>query len=362
MFAPNFTLTPKILRALMAIEADRQIVASIPLAPPMLEALRRTARLLATHLSTQIEGNRLTRDQVRAVVEGEGNFPGRERDEAEVKNYFAALEFVEQLSRKKSNLTERTVQTIHGWVMLGKGKPSPYRRGQNVIRDQRSGRTVYLPPEAKDVPGLMAELIRWVNANVRSREWPVPVIAGLAHYQFATIHPYFDGNGRTARILTNLLMHRGGYGLNGIYSLEEYYAANLEGYYAGLSVGPSHNYYFGRAKADVTPFLEYFLSGMSEAFGKVRGRAEEFRGHGDTWADSELRQLSPQQRYALGLFRKQVAVTSREIASFFSLTPRAATALCRKWVASGFLRIDNPSTKARSFRLAPRFEQTLRND
>ena len=55
-----------------------------------------------------------------------------------------------------------------------------------------------------------------------------PVVVALAHYQFATIHPYFDGNGRTARLLTTLILHRSGYGLNGIYSLEEYYAQNLD--------------------------------------------------------------------------------------------------------------------------------------
>src|SRR5207302_4501657 len=126
----------------------------------------------------------------------------------------------------------------------------------------------------KDVPGLVKEMVGWVNASLAQQELPVPVVAALAHYQFATIHPYFDGNGRTARLLTTLILHRSGYGLNGIYSLEEYYASNLNGYYSGLAVGKSHNYYFGRAEGDVTPFIEYFCLGMAAAFGKVRSRAE----------------------------------------------------------------------------------------
>jgi Fic family protein len=84
----------------------------------------------------------------------------------------------------------------------------------------------------------------------------VPLIAALAHYQFATIHPYYDGNGRTARLLANLILHKAGYGLKGIYSLDEYYARQLTGYYEALTVGPSHNYHLGRAEADVTGFLE----------------------------------------------------------------------------------------------------------
>ncbi len=359
MFHPVFSLTPKATKALMAIEADRQVVATLPLSAPMLDSLRRTARLLSTHFSTQIEGNKLTRDQVQAVVAGEGNFPGRERDEAEVRNYFAALEYVETLGRQSVRLTEREIRTIHGLVLTGKPKATAYRDGQNVIRDSRNGRVVYMPPEAKDVPGLIKEMVRWINASVAEQEWPVPVVAALAHYQFATIHPYFDGNGRTARLLTTLILHRSGYGLNGIYCLEEYYAANLEGYYAGLAVGDSHNYYFGRAEGDVTPFLEYFCIGMADAFGKVRSRAEEANRQSSLDQTPVLRSLSPQQRQALGLFLRLRVVTAKDVASYFKTSPRSAAILCAKWVNAGFLTIENPSTKSRSYRLAETYESLV---
>jgi Fic family protein len=122
MFAPRFSLTPKIARSLMAIEADRQIIAGLPLTALMLDSLRQTSRLLSTHFSTQIEGNRLTQAQVRQVIEGQGGFPGRERDEVEVRNYFAALEHVERLGRRRARLTETEIRTIHGLVMTGKTK------------------------------------------------------------------------------------------------------------------------------------------------------------------------------------------------------------------------------------------------
>ncbi len=210
MFEPTFRMTGKIAKALMAIEVDRQTVAMLPLSASMLDSLRRTARLLSTHYSTQIEGNRLTAAQVEKVVAGEGNFPGRERDEAEVRNYFAAMQHVERLGRVHGQVAEKDVRAIHGLVMTGKPKATPYRDGQNVIRDARTGRMVYMPPEAKDVPSLVKELLRCVNKSLAESELPVPVVAALAHYQFATIHPYFDGNGRTARLLTTLLLHCGG--------------------------------------------------------------------------------------------------------------------------------------------------------
>jgi Fic family protein len=81
------------------------------------------------------------------------------------------------------------------------------------------------------------------NDAITEGEIPIPIIAAIAHYQFATIHPYYGGNGRTARILTTLILHMNGYALKGIYALEEYYAVNLPAYYNALTVGDSHNYY-----------------------------------------------------------------------------------------------------------------------
>jgi hypothetical protein len=118
---------------------------------------------------------------------------------------------------------------------------------------------VAMPPEARDVPGLMKDLARWINHTLAAKELPVPVVAALAHYQFATIHSYLDGNGRTARLLTNLILHRSGYGLGGIYSLEEHYAANLDDYYAGLAVGKSHNYLFRPRRSRRHALRDVFL-------------------------------------------------------------------------------------------------------
>jgi len=99
-----------------------------------------------------------------------------------------------------------------------------------------------------------------------------PIRAGIAHYQFATIHPHYDGNGRTARLLTALILHQGGYDLKGVYSLDEYYARNLGDYYEALTIGPSHNYYAyyaGRADSDITKWVDYFCEGVADSFENV---------------------------------------------------------------------------------------------
>ncbi len=240
-------------RDLMIIEAIKEKVINLPLTPAVLTSLRETARLFTTHYSTMIEGNRLDLDEIKGVLEHQEHFPGRERDEKEVQGYYVALNQVEQWAANHQPITEKIIQTIHALIMNEgklKVKPTPYRDGQNVIRDGQTKALVYMPPEAKDVPELMKAMITWIQEN---QDLPCPLVAGIIHYQFATIHPYYDGNGRTARLLTTLSLHLGGYDLKGLYSFEEYYAKNLAAYYQAISIVPSHNYYLGRAEADITP-------------------------------------------------------------------------------------------------------------
>lgn len=132
----------------------------------------------------------------------------------------------------------------------------------------------------------MAALIAWVNQNT---SLPCPIVAAIAHYQLATIHPYYDGNGRCARLLTTLILHLGGYDLKGLYSLEEYYARNLGAYYEALTIGDSHNYYFGREKADITKWVEYFIEGMLVAFENVLNHMTAVQSSAD---QSQFNQIS----------------------------------------------------------------------
>lgn len=177
-------------RALMSIEADRQLLIELPIDVEMLASLRETARLTATHYSTQIEGNRLTQTQVQETLAG-ARFPGRERDAAEVRNYYRAIEEVDRLAQRSAALTEADVRCLHGLVLSGRPSPTPYRDGQNVIRDSLSGNIVYLPPEAADVPVLMADLMAWVNQELDRENLPAPLVAALAHYHGARKTPQF---------------------------------------------------------------------------------------------------------------------------------------------------------------------------
>jgi Fic family protein len=178
----------------------------------------------------------------------------------------------------------------------------------------------------------------------------------LTHYQYATIHPYYDGNGRTARLLTTLILHLGGYGLRGIYALEEYYARDLKSYYSALTVGPSHNYHLGRAEADVSGWIAYFIEGMAASFEKVQTQASREAASGAVDHSLLLRNLDAKQRKVLALFEDSRDVTTKEIAALFGFQPRSAAGLCQRWVEEGFLIISNPSRKTRRYRLPEALE------
>ncbi|MGA2230777.1 MAG: Fic family protein [Tepidisphaeraceae bacterium] len=359
---PIFSITPRIAGVLMRIEAAKEAVSHLPITTSVLASLRETARLYSTHYSTMIEGNRLTQEQVLGVVANRQHFPGRERDEKEVMGYYAAIEKVEQLAVNHTEVTEQQIKLLHALVMaggVGKVRPTPFRDGQNVIRDSRSNRIVYMPPEAKDVPSLMKQMVAWLNTSA-DQGIPCPIRAGVAHYQFATIHPYYDGNGRTARLLTTLILHQGGYGLKGLYSLEEYYARDLRSYYQALSIGTSHNYYGGRATCDITKWVDYFCAGVAESFENVKKRAQAAANAGEDDASAALRKLDPRQRKGLELFRHSEAITSRDVQKLFTISQRGARNILSDWVTRRFIVVSDPAKKSRKYALAREFKRLLR--
>lgn len=358
-FTPKYIITPKIAKTLSSIEVSRSSIAGLPITAKMIASLRETARISSTHHSTAIEGNKLSFNEVQEIIKGGGHFPNREKDETEVLNYYNALDYLDIIAQHRTPIHENDIKKLHGISFLGKNKPTPYRDGQNVIRAGKL--VVYIPPKESDVSQLMQDLILWINDSVDGG-LPIPIIAGLAHYQFATIHPYYDGNGRTARLLATLILHKYGYGLKGIYSLEEYYSKDLNAYYSALTVGSDEDYYDGkRESADLTQFLEYFIDGMDQSFVNVKIQALKAETQGDLDQSPLLRNLSSQQKQGLKLFISSKEVMAKDISVYFNVSDRQARYICQSWVSDGFLEISNPSPKMRKYRLSTKYESLVLN-
>lgn len=190
--------------------------------PAALQNLRHWFRIHHTYHSNAIEGNRLTLPETRAVLEDGITIAGKPlKDHLEAVNLAQALDFIEVLAQAATPLGEREVRDIHAIVLrsIDVDNAGTYRR-INV----RIGGTDYVPPLALAVPERMEEFGHWLSSS--KPEHPL-VVAAIAHAWFVTIHPFGDGNGRTGRLLANLLLMRYGYPVT-VLRLEErarYYTA-----------------------------------------------------------------------------------------------------------------------------------------
>lgn len=362
MWKPVFNINTAIARALMDIEATKAVIENTTLSPVIEARLRHQARIRSTHYSTRIEGNKLTLKEAQEVIEKKKtSFHGRTRDVQEVRNYWNALIKVEEWASKNAEFNEDLIKRLHAMVDKGRrAKPTPYRDGQNVIRDSASGGIVYMPPAAKDVSGLMAAMLRWVK-SAQKEQIPAPIIAALLHYQFVTIHPYYDGNGRTARLLSTFILQRDGYGLNGFFSMEEHHARDLAKYYDSLSVHDHHNYYEGRADADLTSWVAYFVQLLARVFNEAKKEVINLSKTSVRLEPERLRKLDHRARVVLSLFAGKERLTSSDIASALGLSTRMVRVLLKKWVEDGWLIVADQSNRGRAYILSAIYRQFIGN-
>ena len=179
-----------------------------PLPPELVSNLDDWFRVELTYSSNAIEGNTLTRRETALVVEKGLTVRGKSLNEhLEAHNHAKALDFVRGLvDRSTDSLSESDLLRLHGLILQGIDDQNAGRYRSVPVRI--SGSMVVLPNYMK-VPRLMTEFVDQVLANPKGLH-PVEV-ATQAHYELVTIHPFADGNGRTARLLMNLVLMQHGY-------------------------------------------------------------------------------------------------------------------------------------------------------
>jgi Fic family protein len=126
------------------------------------------------------------------------------------------------------------------------------------------GQTVFTPPPAKAVPKLVADLIKWLN-HPNSLELHPVLVAGIAHYELVRIHPFIDGNGRTARALATLILYQRNFDIKHFFALDDYYNENRDAYYTALR-------YVDPQTRDLTQWLEYFVEGVASQMKKLKDK------------------------------------------------------------------------------------------
>ena len=264
-FTPQYSITPPLLEAIKRITLLVHERNQHPVSDIVLAQMQSEARAVSTYASTSIEGNPLPLTEVKRLLKQR---PVHIRQsEREVLNYNRVLSDLNlQLAVP---FTAELLQHIHTGVMEGllpAHQIGAWRQDAVVVYDPRSQEVVYLPPNYADVPPLMDALIVFVQENRASLD-PL-LLAGIFHKQMAVIHPFMDGNGRTARLATTVLL--AGLGINtfNLFSFENYYNQNVTRYFQ--HVGLLGDYYEAAPQLDFTTWLIYFTEGILDELWRVQ--------------------------------------------------------------------------------------------
>lgn len=352
-FHPRFTYSHAMVRHLGLIESARAVVSVLPLPPDQELRLRQTARQRATRHSTRIEGNTLNSQEVGQAVIAVGKT--QTEMQQEVRNYWRALEWIEEQLEANRQPSEEYISQLHSIILVRgtgrRGVRSDYRKDECPVVDSATGRIDYAPPMPRDVPPLMQDLVRWWRSD-EAAELPGPVRAGLLAHRFVSIHPFGDGNGRTARALATTELWRSGYDMRGFLSLEEHYTADLNAYYDNLQMRLPVNFYDGRHDPDHSQWLGYFLATMASAAHNLEQQAVSLyapeQREAPPWESLRRVQQQLLNRLLLrGLDEGAAAMafSPGDMVEWFGISANTARDWLAKWRDEGFVQPLRPDAE-----------------
>jgi len=267
MFEPKFNITSKLLENIKRISVIVANLNNRHFSKLTLVKLEKTAREVSSHSSTSIEGNPLLLTDVKKIIK---NRPENLRDsEKEVINYNQALEVLDADIRNNSTIFSLDLilktQKVVTSELINDFNSGKIRQQPVFVNDPITRKVIYLPPDHKDVKSLLDDLIKYITSNKNQID-PL-ILAGIFHKQFVTIHPFIDGNGRTARLITKVLLADMGLSTFNLFSFENYYNQNVSKYFE--NVGIRGNYYDLEDQIDFTSWLEYFTDGIIDELLRV---------------------------------------------------------------------------------------------
>lgn len=322
MYKPHFSITHNLLTYVSRIEAAKAMIENAPLVPAWEAKFRDDALARTVHFGTKIEGNDLTKEQAQQVVRLESYIDSREvaqktgilareRDIQEVINYRNVIVWIDQQQQLHSNnlFSEHTLKMLHTLTMqrlIDEKYVGSYRDKQVIVRSATNNQVVFRPPVSVEIPFLLQDFFAWMNHPQTQTIHPI-FRAAITHYQLVYIHPFIEGNGRTARAMATLSLYASNYDFKRFFSLEQYFDSDIEKYYqALLSVQQSQN-------QDLTYWLEYFCYGLALEIDKIYQQVLKLS------KDLKLKQqlgeqvaLTERQIILLELLQNQGQITSQD--------------------------------------------------
>lgn len=270
MFKPKYTITDKLLSNIKHINVLVMQLNNSRFPEVVLMEFEREARAISSFASTSIEGNPLHLTDVKKILK---SHPKNIRDtEKEVLNYNQALEKLNKQLIKKERLilTSQLILRIHHQVtkgLLPDFQTGQWRKEPVQLFNPKTQQPIFLPPDWQEVVKLIDDLISFVNQKYN--EVDSLILAGIFHKQFVIIHPFMDGNGRTTRLLTKVLLADMGLNTFNLFSFENYYNQNVFKYIQEVGEIGDYKELTKQKKIDFTQWLEYFTDGIIDELLRV---------------------------------------------------------------------------------------------
>ncbi|MDD5932913.1 MAG: Fic family protein [bacterium] len=333
----NVKLDSGILNSILQIEKSKNSLDLVKIPINLSNKFRKNTKKRSSYASNKIEGNPLTYEQADAAIEAKNRH--FLKPEQEIRNYYLALELLEKKLENKEPLSLKLLLEVQKQICEGESKEKIGLRGAMppgflfaVWNDD--GTPAYIPPEYSEIPTLLDELLKYIND---SDDHPL-IKAAVIHYQLVTIHPFEDGNGRTARIISSYYLSLNGYGFKNVGSLEEYMSYNIDEYYDSLQMGLPILYYDGRNNPPHGEIrINYYLKIFSLYASKVLSIAlEESKGN----EQERLSHLSKKAKDFLNYLDKNnvLSFAPIDLANKLKVTNRTIINWCSELVTNGYLR------------------------
>lgn len=338
MFRQKYIITEKILDNIAQITAGGEVIKREKIIPKWELKLQKEARIHNAHSSTSIEGNKLTLEEVKDLSEGK-EVIATQKDKKEVMNYLKAIDSIPEYTSKKT-ITKQVFLKIHKTITEGTLKDN---KNAGILRKQQVvvGRRVfdgtgfkqvveYMPPDTKDVPKLVEEFLSWLNSDKAQKINPV-LLAGIVHYEIARIHPFIDGNGRTARLMAALILYKSGCDHRRFFAVDDYYDEDRQAYYNALKT-------VQKAKGDITEWLEYFTDGVLFSINRVKEIILKV-GISASAKEGEQIELTPKQVKILEKVKGKGKITNKELQGMLGVSRQAVLKEISKLVDAGLIEL-----------------------
>ena len=344
------------LRALEAIERRREIARA--LVPQGYEPyFQDQARFLSAHTTVSIEGNRLDYQSVQVALLEESTDPNRR----EAKNAVEAYEFAGDLAMDPSlRIDAGLIRTFNSFLLKGlPGREGTergrYRLGGAMIRDSVTLDINYVAPPSQWVSDLMhsleAEITRWMHVD------PPEIAAAKAHFGLISIHPFFDGNGRTARLVADLILNMTNRSADGMLSISGVLLKRREEYYAALrdSQGPE---FLG--EVDVTTFVRFHTESLATAVTELEDRTRLLDMRRSVLQRAYRESLSPRRVIGLLYLYDIGPLSTSAYARFAGCSQQTALSDLNDLTDVGVVERTGRASATR-YELTPHSRQLLRN-